>query len=224
MRNYTSKVLLFGLALLGLGTASYHRPEPQAPAVTNRTRTVEVIALLPAQVGYDLMLKNVSAKNINGYSVGLERGGSRTVDLSVGDQVIPPGDQFTVNLPQGAAKQCTLRYVTFDDDTADGDAAAITELQDRRAGRREQLERIVPLLSAGAASIDVEQLKAQLQALPEEAAEGRSLYAALGMRDAKQDALMDLKKLDRSNVQAGLSRLVEQNSRLMMRLQKRTNP
>ena len=68
MKNYTFKALLLGLALFGLGTASYHRAGRQAPSVTNRTKAVEVISLVPTDYGYDLVLRNVSLKNINGYS------------------------------------------------------------------------------------------------------------------------------------------------------------
>ena len=39
-----------------------------------------------------------------------------TVDLTVGERVIAPGDKFTVRL-QAEATQPTIRYVVFDDDT-----------------------------------------------------------------------------------------------------------
>ena len=216
MKNYTFKALLLGLALFGLGTASYHRAGLQAPSVTNRTKAVEVISLVPTDHGYDLMLRNVSLKNINGYSVALKSGAYTTVDLTVGERVIAPGDQFIVRL-HAEATEPGIRYVVFDDDTGDGDITAIAELQDRRAGRREQLNRIVSLLNSAAASANVDKLKTDLQSLPEEAA-GRSVYFALGMRNAKQDALLDVGKLDNSNVRAGLTKLAEQSSKRMIQL------
>jgi hypothetical protein len=223
MKNYTFKALLLGLALFGLGTASYHRAGLQAPSVTNRTTAVEVISLVPTDYGYDLVLRNVSLKNINGYSVALKSGAFTTVDLTVGERVIAPGDKFTVRLRAEATKP-SIRYVVFDDDTGEGDTTAIAELQDRRAGRREQLNRIVPLLNSAAVSANVDQLKTDLQSLPEEAA-GRSVYFGLGMKNAKEDALLDVRKLDKSNVHEALTRLAEQSSKRILQLKtKQANP
>ena len=214
MKNYTLKVLLLGLALFGLGTASYHRAGLQAPSVTNKITAVEVISLVPTDHGYDLVLRNISLKNINGYSVALKSGAYTTVDLTVGERVIAPGDKFTVRL-RAEATEPSIRYVVFDDDTGEGDTSAIAELQDRRAGRREQLNRIVPLLNSAAVSANVDQLKTDLQSLPEEAA-GRSVYFGLGMKNAKEDALLEVRKLDKNNVRAELTRLAEQSSRRMI--------
>jgi hypothetical protein len=186
----------------------------------NKTKSVEIISMLPTDRGYDLLLRNISLKNINGYSVVFKNDASTTVDLTVGERVIAPGDQFTVHLSEGAEKlQPSIRYVIFDDDTSDGDATAILELQERRAGRGEQLRRIVSLLNAAAASANIEQLKTELQSLPEDTSAGRSVYFALGMRNAKEDALLDVGKLDNRNVRAELTKLAEKNSKRMIRLQ-----
>jgi hypothetical protein len=226
MKSYTFKVLLFGLALFGLGTASYHRPGLQAPTVMNKTKSVEIISLVPTDRGNDLLLRNITPKNITGYSVAFKNGASTTVDLTVGERVIAPGDQFTVHLPESLEMlQPSIRYVVFDDDTGDGDATAILELQDRRAGRREQLRRIVSMLNTATASANLEQLKTDLQSLPEGTAAGRSVYFTLGLRNAKEDALLEVGKLDKSNVRAELTKLAEKNNKRMIRLQARqSNP
>ena len=226
MKSYTFKVLLFGLALFGLGTASYHRPGLQAPSVMNKTKSVEIISLVPTDRGNDLLLRNITPKNITGYSVAFKNGASTTVDLTVGERVIAPGDQFTVHLPEGVEMlQPSIRYVIFDDDTGDGDATAILELQDRRAGRREQLRRIVSMLNTATASANLEQLKTDLHSLPEDTAAGRSVYFTLGLRNAKEDALLEVEKLDKSNVRAELTKLAEKNNKRMIRLQARqSNP
>jgi len=226
MKSYTFKVLLFGLALFGLGMASYHRPGPQAPSVMNKTKSVEIISVVPTDRGNDLLLRNITPKNITGYSVAFKNGASTTVDLTVGERVIAPGDQFTVHLPESLEMlQPSIRYVIFDDDTGDGDATAILELQDRRAGRREQLRRVVSMLNTATASANLEQLKTDLQSLPEDTAAGRSVYFALGLRNAKEDALLEVGKLDKSNVRAELTKLAEKNNKRMIRLQARqSNP
>ena len=224
MKNYAFKALLFGLALLGLGTTVYHRPGLQEPAVTNETKALEVVSVLSTETGYELLLRNASAKSINGYSVVLKNGASVTVDLTVGERAIASGDQFTARLPPSAkTMEPTIRYIIFDDGTGDGDIAGIAELLARRSGRQDQLERIVPLLRAAAASADIEQLKTQLQALPEDTAD-KSFYRAQGMRDAKEDALLATAKLNKGNVPAALSKLVEESNRQILRLQKRATP
>lgn len=228
MKQHTLKALLFGLALLGLGMTAYHRPTLQAPTIQNNTKALEVVSLsatgplTPTGKGYELVLRNVSAKNINGYSIGLGKSGSVTNDLTSAFRVIAPGDQFTEVLPQ--TEEVVIRDVIFDDDSIDGDPVAAAELQDRREGMREQLERIAPLLNAATASADIEQLKVQLRTLPEEPAAGRSIYVAAGMRNAKEDTLRELEKLDQSNVPAGLTKLAEHHNKRMMKLSKRSIP
>jgi hypothetical protein len=224
MKNYGFAALLFGLGLLGLGMTVYRQPGLQEAAVINKTKELEVISLLPSGTGYDLLLRNASAKNINGYSLAFKNGPSLTVDLTVGERVIFPGQKFTEHLPSTDRTEPTIRYIVFDDGTGDGDNAAIAELLARRSGRREQLERIVPMLNNAVASGDVELLKMQLQALPDKATASNSLYFAQGMQDAKEDALLAATKLDKGNVRAGLARLVEASSRQMIRLSKRANP
>lgn len=232
MKTYMFKALLFGIGLFGLGiTAAYHYPAQQAPEIVNKTTSIQVISVIPEGVGYELRLKNIATRNINGYSVGSDRA-YRTSDLTVGETVISPGEEFTVQLPpirdprgpQAAspstrAEPHTIRYVVFDDDSIDGDEIAAQELRDIRSGRREQLQRIGVLLNTVSASPDITQLESQLQALPTESLKtDRSFNVAQGRLAAKQDALLELSKLDKSNLQAELLKLKKQNARFLMRL------
>jgi hypothetical protein len=235
MKTYMVKALLLGFGLLGLGvTVAYHYPGQQAPEIINKTSVIQVISVTPREGGYDLRLKNASQKNINGYSIGSESS-YRTSDLSVGEEVISPGEEFTVQLPQirdprGAqtatkAHLATIRYVIFDDDSSDGDDIGAQELRDIRSGRREQLQRIGSLLNAMVASPDLTQLESQLQALPTEVLRtDRSFNIAQGRLAAKQDALLEISKFDKSNPRAELLKLVQQNARCLLRLTRRDNP
>ena len=225
MKSYILKALLLGLALLAL---SYHRSELQAPAIVNKTQAVEVVSLTPSgplgpnYQSYELVLRNVSAKNIDGYSIAFGRNASVTGDLTSASRLIAPGDQFQEVLSE--ANNIVIRYVIFEDGLIQGDAGAASELLDRREGMRLELERIAPLLNAAGVSTDIDQLKAQLRALPAEAAApGRSAYVTLGMRNAREDTLLDIEKLDKSDLRAGLARLVEQHSKRLMHLTKRNN-
>ena len=232
MKTYMFKSLLFGFGLLGLGvTVAYHYPGQQAADITNKTSAIQVISMIPGESGPELRLKNVSKKNINGYSIGSERS-YRTTDLSVSEDVISPGEEFTVQLPPTRdprasqvapqAQLVTIRYVIFDDGSSDGDDMDAQELRDIRSGRREQLHRIGLLLGAMAASPNLAQLESQLQALPTEALRTDSSFnVARGRLAAKQDAILEISKLDKSNPRAELLKLIQQNTRHVMRLTRR---
>jgi hypothetical protein len=238
MKTYMFKALLFSLSLFGLGiTAAYHYPRQQALQIVNKTAAIELISVIPAEDGYEVRLKNASKKNINGYSIGSERA-YRTADLTVGDDVISPGEEFTVKLPEirdpgvtgagtksSTAQVPAIRYVIFDDASSDGDEIAAQELHDIRSGRREQLQRIGLLLSAVSATPDLTQLESQLNGLPTEGLQtDRSFNVARGRLAARQDALLELSKLDKSNLRAELLKLAQQNARSVMRLTARDIP
>ncbi|MGH9882090.1 MAG: hypothetical protein ACRD6N_11700 [Pyrinomonadaceae bacterium] len=193
----------------------------QTPAITNKTSAVEVISVTPAETGtgYKVVMKNVSAKNINAYAVGYDRGASVVSDQTgTRRPIIAPGEQFKLrSLP--ANKTIVIRYVIFDDNSVDGDAVAAAEFLDQRLGVREQLERIVPLFREAS---DVDQLRAQIEALPEQSQ--ASVWVGIGMRYAKQDALLALQKLDKTNVRAGLNKFIEESESRMARLPQRANP
>jgi hypothetical protein len=190
----------------------------QTPAITNKTSAVEVLSVTPAEsgFGYQVVMKNVSAKDINAYAVGYDRGASVVSDQTgTRKPIIAPGEEFKLrSLP--ATETIVIRYVIFDDNSVDGDAVAAADFQDQRIGMREQLARIVPLFrSAG----DVDELRAQIEALPEQSQAG--VWVGVGMGYAKADALLALKKLDKTNVRAGLNKFIEESESRMTRLPQR---
>lgn len=228
MKTYMFKGLFFGLGLLALGVAAvYHNPQQQLPEIINNTAAIKVVSVTPGQNGHELRLKNVSTKNITGYSVGVENA-YRTSDLSVGEHMISPGEEITTQVPQirspsGAQNATrgplTIRFVIFDDDSSEGDDIGAQELRDIRTGRREQLNRIVVLLNAATRSLDLTQLESQLRALPTESLKtDRSFNVARGRLAAKQDVQLELSKLDKNNLHGELLKLSERNSRLVSRL------
>jgi hypothetical protein len=220
MKTYPVKTVL-SLSFLALGLISYRSVKPQTQSAVTKTAAIEVVSLSESDGGSDLLLRNQSSKNINGYSITFDGGGSRIVDLSVGTRVIAPNQQFMVHLPPAAqAKRPVVMYVTFEDGTGDGDPAGLVTFQDRRAGRSAQLQRIIPLLNSAVASGDFEQLKTQIQTLPE--AGDKSLYANLGMREAKEDVLLELNKLNKSDPKPGLIKMLQLTNNNLSRLQVKT--
>ena len=62
---------------------------------------------------------------------------------------------------------------------------------------------------------DVAQLKAHIKELPEEG----SAFVAAGMRNAKEDALVALEKIDSNNKAVKLNKLLEESNRRIALLQ-----
>jgi hypothetical protein len=228
MNNNKWKMIVFLLAagLLGLGTTYYSSASQTStvqsqtgPAVTNKTTAIEVISILPARPqGLELVMRNASDKNINGYSVGFNNRGSVTSDrTSTSKPIIAPGEQFKLRLPVTAT--VIILYVVFDDNSIDGDAELAAQLQDRRLGIQRQLQNIVNLLSSEGTTADVEQLQAKIKELPDQAP--GSDYVVAGMRNAKEDALMALQRLDKHSKSVGLSKLLEESKRRVTLLRAR---
>ena len=116
---------LLGIGLFGLGATLYRStaqsftavPSQNAdtPTVTTKTSAVEIISIQPLQSGgYELVMRNVSWKNINGYSVGFDQGASVTSDLtSTYKPIIAPGEDFKLRiLPTSGV---IIKHVVFDD-------------------------------------------------------------------------------------------------------------
>ena len=156
---------------------------------------------------------NVSNKNINGYIVGFGSAAGVTTDLTPGYKpIISSGEEFTLDLP--VTTSITIRAVVFDDNTIDGDAEVASQLQDRRKGTKKQLQTIVNLLNREGPDADVEHLKAEIEKLSEDAPG----FEGAGMHDAKDDALLALKKLDKNNKSTGLLKFIEESNKRMSRL------
>ncbi len=218
-------VFLLSMGLLGLGATLYRStaqsftavPSQNAhtPTVTNMTSAVEIISIQPLQSGgYELVMRNVSSKNINGYSIGFDQGASVTSDLtSTYKPIIAPGEDFKLRTP--ATSAVIIRHVVFDDNSFDGDARMAAQLQDRRLGIQKQLRNIIGLLNRAGKTADVEQLKAHIKELPEDG----SAFVAAGMRNAKEDALSALEKIDSNNKTVKLTKLLEESNRRIALLQ-----
>ena len=231
MNHYMMKALVIGLILLGLLTILYHQKleasgvvEQELPEVVVKTSAVQVLDVLRNPVGSQLIVKNISRKNINGYSVALDDNRNTiTSDLTVGEQLIAPGTEFKVLISREVKKKYVIRHVMFDDGTGDGDPEAIAEQRDRRDGARELFVQIAPLLRTSTA-VSVEKLKSDIEALPTDQEIGRSVYFTLGMRNAKEDVLTDLNKIGEGDAHAGVAKIRENYNRRVLRLTRTLTP
>jgi hypothetical protein len=227
MNNGRRKTIAFlvGIGLLTLGATLYRTTaktfgpvasqHPAKPTLSNKTAAVEVISIQPLQSGgFELTMKNTSAKNINGYSIAFDNGASVTSDLtSTYKPIVAPGEEFKLQIP--VTSVVIIKDVVFDDNSFDGDAQMAAQLQGRRIGIQKQLRNIVDLLNREGKTADVEQLKAKIKELPEQG----SSFVAAGMRNAKDDALLALQKTDSNDKAAKLNKLLEQSNRRLALLQ-----
>ena len=211
---------LIGIVILALGLTAYREPK-QDLVVNNSLKGVRVLSFVETNEAFELVLRNDANKSINGYSILFNNNAFRTVDLIVGEKRISPGDRFTVSLPpRREILPITIRYLVFEDGSGEGDVVGTGELQDRRAGRAEQIRRISPLLERALSNADIEKLKTEIGDLSEEPIGGRSIYFQQGRLDAKEDALLTIQRLDHTNVRGGLNRLKEQNNKTLERINK----
>ena len=127
------------------------------------------------------------------------------------------GEQFKVALPHREdILPPTIRYVVFDDGSGDGDLAGIAELQDRRDGRAEQLKRILVSLNQTCLHRRLSKLKSEIKAMPEEEKVGRSVFFILqGQRNAKEDTLLALDKIDKTKINDELTSLADRTSKML---------
>lgn len=224
-RRYAPSLMLAAILVASVVTvliaynASSTEAGPQNPTISNPTSSVEVVSVRPAEtVGYQVVIKNVSAKSIDGYSLGYDDGQYLIGDLTgTRKQRLASGEELTLRGIPPTSK-IVIRYVVFEDNSVDGDPVAARELQERRVGIREQLTRIVELARANPG---IEDLKSLIEALPESSEDG--VWVAAGMRYVKQDALMALQQIDKQNVQAGLNKLIDESNSRIARLPQRVN-
>jgi hypothetical protein len=194
------------------------------PQIINRTTNFLPSSLTDRDGDYIILLKNNYTKNINGYVIGTGAGGKVTVDLTIGNRAITPGDVAEERIPISNLRASseggdphpaiTILAVLFEDGTGEGVAPAIAEIKEKRAGTKIQLKRILPLIqnllsSSSSKLITLGQLKEQIASLPDGAEDATSSHAKKGFRSAKEDALMNLQNLEQSDMglQEGLARI-----------------
>jgi hypothetical protein len=108
--------------------------------------------------------------------------------------------------------------VVFDDGSGDGDLTGIAELQDRRDGRADQLKQILVSINRHVSTGDVAALKSEIKAMPEEQKVGRSIFYLQGQRNAKEDTLLALDKIDKAKVNDELTSLADRTDKMLRKM------
>jgi hypothetical protein len=142
--------------------------------VAKKTLAFQVVSIKTEGTSLQILLRNVSHKNINGYKIGIADGFQVTKDLALANEVIKPNDtdQFRIAISPDDKLDINILSVIFDDGTTDGDPNAAAELTNKRLGMQVQLGRIISLLQSELASPDantltvLDRLKSHAASLP----------------------------------------------------------
>lgn len=138
-----------------------------------------------------LQFKNISAKDLNGFVLGLANLRQIELDTTTGDRVIVPGEVQDIEIP-GPLPTITILAVTYADGSLEGDQITVAQLRDRRSALKAELKRILGLVVAEIQSPDAEipgafdRLESAMSKLPSTVADGQ-IPRANALREAKED-------------------------------------
>ena len=102
-----------------------------------------------------LQFKNISAKDLNGFVLGLANLSELEFDTTTGDRVIVPGEVQDIEIP-GPLPTITVLAVMYADGSLEGDQITVAQLQDRRSALKAELKRILALVVVEAQSRDAD--------------------------------------------------------------------
>lgn len=138
-----------------------------------------------------LQFKNISAKDLNGFVLGLANLRQIELDTTTGDRVIAPGEVQDIEI-RGPVPTITILAVMYADGSLEGDQVTVAQLRDRRSALKAELKRILGLFVAEAQSRDADipgafdRLESAMSKLPPTLAEGQTPQAN-ALRGAKED-------------------------------------
>jgi hypothetical protein len=138
-----------------------------------------------------LQFKNISAKDLNGFVLGLPNLRQIEIDASTGDRVIVPGEVQDIVIPEPLP---TIRIlaVMYADGSLQGDRITVAKLRDRRSALKAELKRMLGLVVAEAQSRDADipgafdRLESAMSKLPSPVADAHTPQAN-AQRGAKED-------------------------------------
>lgn len=139
-----------------------------------------------------LHFKNISAKDLNGFVLGLANLSQIELDTTPGDRVIVPGEVQDIEIPGPSPGTITILAVMYADGSLEGDQITVAQLRDRRSALKAELKRILGLIVAEAQSRDAGipgafgRLESAISKLSPTVADGHSPQAN-AQRGAKDD-------------------------------------
>ena len=176
----------FGVEPFQIKVVRVAEQQAAQPVIVNRTKSLEVVGIEPVISTlpvYKLTLRSLSDKNISAVHVDVGEGGRQELSGMPqgkdGQPLIKAGALFELKqrlstrtqataagyAPAPAnAQQIVIASLVFEDGTYEGDATPAAQYRGWTAGRKTELERIVPVLQNTSAT-DAARLQADLSAL-----------------------------------------------------------
>lgn len=179
------------VVLATVGSSTFRSKTTQIHFVNN-TGALALVAQEVINGRTRLEFKNISAKNLNGFVLGLANQGQIELDTSTGDRVIAPGEVQDIEIPGPSPSTITILAVMYADGSLEGDQITVAQLRDRRSALKAELKRILGLVVAEAQSRDADipgafdRLESAMSKLPSTVADGHTPQAN-AQRGAKDD-------------------------------------
>ena len=174
-----------------LGSSTFKSKTTQIHLVNN-TGALALVAQEVIDGRTRLQFKNISAKALNGFVLGLANQREIELDTTTGDRVIAPGEVQDIVIPGPSPSTITILAVMYADGSLEGDQITVAQLRDRRSALKAELKRILGLVVAEAQSRDadipraVDRLESAMSKLPPTVADGQTPQAN-AQRGAKDD-------------------------------------
>ncbi len=163
--------------------------------LVNDTGALALVAQEVIDGRTQLHFKNISAKDLNGFVLGLPNLRQIEIDTSTGDRVIGPGEVQDIEIPEPLPTIC-ISAVMYADGSLEGDQITVAELRDRRSALKSELKRMLGLVVAEAQSSDipgaVDRLESAMSKLSSSAVDGETRQAN-ALRVAQGDVANVLK-------------------------------
>ena len=179
-------------AMFATVSSSRFRSKTTQIQLVNDTGALALIAQEVTDGRTRLQFKNISAKDLNGFVLGLANLRQIELDTTPGDRVIVPGEVQDIEIPGPSPSTITILAVTYADGSLEGDQITVAELRDRRSALKGELKRILGLVVAEAQSSDTDipgafdRLESSMSKLSPTAADGQTRQAN-ALRVAKGD-------------------------------------
>jgi hypothetical protein len=173
-----------------VGSSSFKSQTTQIHLVNN-TGALALVAQEVIDGRTRLQFKNISAKELNGFVLGLPNLRQIEIDTTTGDRVIVPGEVQDIEIP-GQLASITILAVMYADGSLEGDQITVAALRDRRSALKAELKRILGLVVAESQSRDADipgafdRLESAMSKLSSTVADGKTRQAN-ALRVAKGD-------------------------------------
>ena len=174
-----------------LGSSTFKSKTTQIHLVNN-TGALALVAQEVIDGRTRLQFKNISAKDLNGFVLGLANQREIELDTTTGDRVIAPGEVQDIVIPGPSPSTITILAVMYADGSLEGDQITVAQLRDKRSALKAELKRILGLVVAEAQSRDADipgafdRLESAMSKLPSTVADDHTPQAN-AKRFAKED-------------------------------------